>query len=45
MTVSCVISEGIALPLTLWAGVGSVVAVDGAEPLMLDDGSLVPGDN
>lgn len=34
-----------ALPLTLWAGVGSVVVDDGAELFMLDAGSEVPGEN
>lgn len=39
------ISEGIELPLTLWAGVGSVVLVDVMEPLWLVIRSLVPGES
>lgn len=45
MTVSCVISEGNELPLTLWAGVGSVVVDDAKEPVMLIIRSLVLGDS
>jgi hypothetical protein len=45
MTVSWVISEGMELPLMLWAGVGSVVVVDAAEPVMLIIRSLVLGEN
>lgn len=46
MTISCDISVGCdALPLTLWAGVGRVVAVDGAELFMLDVRSEVAGEN
>lgn len=45
MTMSWAISEGSELPLTLWAGVGSVVVVDVMEPVMLIIGSLVLGEN
>jgi hypothetical protein len=45
MMVSWVISDGIELPLTLWAGVGSVVVVDVTEPVMLIIRSLVLGEN
>lgn len=45
MTVSWVISEGSELPLMLWAGVGSVVVVDAAEPVMLSIRSLAFGEN
>jgi hypothetical protein len=45
MTVSCVISDGNELPLTLWAGVGRVVVDDAKEPAVLIITSLVLGDN
>lgn len=45
MTVSWAISEGSELPLTLWAGVGNVVVVDAAEPVMLVIRSLELGEN
>ncbi len=42
---SWVTSEGRVLPLTLWAGVGSVVVVDAMELVMLIIRSLVLGEN
>ena len=45
MTVSWVISDGNELPLMLCAGVGSVVVVDAAEPVMLIIKSLALGEN
>lgn len=45
MTVSWAISEGSELPLTLWAGVGSVVVVDAIELVALVIRSLVLGEN
>lgn len=45
MLVPWVTSEGMVLPLTLWAGVGSVVVVDAMELVMLIIRSLVLGEN
>jgi hypothetical protein len=45
MMLSCAISEGSELPLTLWAGVGNVVVVDATELVMLVIRSLVLGEN
>jgi hypothetical protein len=45
MLVSCAISEGIELPLTEWAGVGSVVAMDVMDVFMLAKGSALLGEN
>jgi len=42
---SLFVSERIELPLTLWAGVGSVTVVDVMELVMLVIGSLVLGDS
>lgn len=45
MTISWDISVGSELPLTLWAGVGSVVVDEAMEPDMLMVRSLVLGEN